>query len=94
MSVSIASLLGFPHPAAKGPSCSHLETLDDFGDYVVSLDSETSFDATALKRCRPEICNAVYGTGNPDISGIGVCHSILIFSKTGITNSCLAFRSP
>ncbi|KAL6851174.1 hypothetical protein ACO1O0_008302 [Amphichorda felina] len=58
-----------------------MSTLDDFGDYVASLDSETRFAATALKKCRLEICNAVYGIGNRDISGIGSLATLVVLAR-------------
>ena len=79
MSVSIGSLLGSPGPEFHiaavpnpAPACTLLAEQDSFADYVSLLESETSFNATALTACRVQICNAVYGYGNPDISGIGV----------------------
>ncbi|KAF4999038.1 hypothetical protein FGRMN_2728 [Fusarium graminum] len=53
-------------------NCSQWRDLDDFSRYIKALHSETKFDRTTLKLCQSEICNASYGTGNPDISGIGV----------------------
>lgn len=52
--------------------CSQWKDLNDFSEYVQSLHSKTRFDKAALELCHSEICNAIYGTGNPDISGIGV----------------------
>ncbi|KAM0420668.1 hypothetical protein ACHAPT_011584 [Fusarium lateritium] len=60
------------------PSCYMLEQLDDFSDYVKTLRSETSFNETRLSACKSEICIAVYGTGNPDISGIGVATGYIL----------------
>jgi hypothetical protein len=78
MSVSIGSLLGAPGPefhiaaVNNSPACALLADQGNFADYVSLLERETRFNATALKACRVEICNAIYGIGNPDISGIGV----------------------
>jgi hypothetical protein len=58
------------------PNCNALAQLDDFSDYVDILHDETEFDETRLEVCKNEICIAVYGTGNPDISGIGVCDAL------------------
>lgn len=55
------------------PNCNKLAQLNDFSDYVDALRSETRFNEDRLEYCKDEICIAVYGTGNPDISGIGVC---------------------
>ncbi|WKT49090.1 hypothetical protein QSH57_014020 [Fusarium oxysporum f. sp. vasinfectum] len=59
-------------------NCSQWTELDDFSGYIQDLSSETRFDLSLLEPCKSEICNAIYGTGNPDISGIGVASS---FSK-------------
>lgn len=53
-------------------NCSQWAALDDFSSYVDSLGKSTEFDKGKMQVCRTEICTAVYGTGNPDISGIGV----------------------
>lgn len=58
------------------PNCDALAQLDDFSGYVDILRVETEFDETRLEVCKSEICIAVYGTGNPDISGIGVCDAL------------------
>ncbi|KAF5538923.1 hypothetical protein FNAPI_10950 [Fusarium napiforme] len=52
--------------------CSQWTELNDFSEYIRDLDSETQFNKSILEPCKSEICNAIYGTGNPDISGIGV----------------------
>jgi len=52
-------------------NCSHFaEVRDQF--YFITLRNETGFNNTVLEQCRTEICLAVYGSGFPDISGIGV----------------------
>ncbi|KAF5243925.1 hypothetical protein FANTH_7938 [Fusarium anthophilum] len=52
--------------------CSQWTELNDFSKYIQELDSKTQFNKSILESCKSEICNAIYGTGNPDISGIGV----------------------
>ncbi|KAJ4269658.1 hypothetical protein NW762_001326 [Fusarium torreyae] len=52
--------------------CSQWAELNDFSKYIQDLESKTQFNRSKLEICRNEICNAIYGTGNPDISGIGV----------------------
>ena len=34
--------------------------------------SDPTLNLTLLELCKPEVCNALWGTGNADISGIGV----------------------
>ncbi|KAK5093433.1 hypothetical protein LTR70_004794 [Exophiala xenobiotica] len=55
-------------------NCEALATIKSFENYVASLRNVTSDDisATAMKPCRQGICSALYGTGNADVSGIGV----------------------
>ncbi|EKJ70973.1 hypothetical protein FPSE_08832 [Fusarium pseudograminearum CS3096] len=52
--------------------CSQWMELNDFSSYIRLLGSKTQFKKDSLEVCQSEICTAVYGTGNPDISGIGV----------------------
>jgi len=59
-------------------NCTLLTTRSNFPDYVQILRNETgtgvnsTLNLTLLERCKPEVCNALWGTGNADISGIGV----------------------
>jgi len=54
--------------------CKVLESIKSFQNYVTTLRAVTLDDisAKAMKPCRIEICSALYGTGNADVSGIGV----------------------
>jgi hypothetical protein len=52
-------------------NCSHFEKIDD-AFYFIMLRNETGFNTANLEQCRTEICLAVYGSGFPDISGVGV----------------------
>ncbi|RMJ06732.1 hypothetical protein BHE90_010027 [Fusarium euwallaceae] len=60
------------------PNCSMLEQMGNYLEYVDALQSETGFNEDSLSLCKSEICTAVYGTGNPDISGIGVASGYII----------------
>ncbi len=53
-------------------NCSSLATLSDFAGYVQKLNFTTGFNVTLLEACKSNICNALWGDGNADISGIGV----------------------
>lgn len=56
--------------------CQKFETLTNFEDYIDSLrDTYQNITADAMEGCKKEICTTVYGTGNSDVSGIGVSHS-------------------
>jgi hypothetical protein len=52
--------------------CYKLTAVDDFTKYVETLSDETGYEDSRLQACKPVICQAIYGIGNPDISGIGV----------------------
>ncbi|KIL89836.1 hypothetical protein FAVG1_06571 [Fusarium avenaceum] len=68
--------------AEKG--CSQWKDLNDFSEYVESLHSKTRFNKAILELCHREICNAIYGTGNPDISGIGVAVGYVLEIALGV----------
>lgn len=65
-------------------NCSQWVALDDFSSYVDALGKSTGFDEDKMQVCRTEICTAVYGTGNPDISGIGVAVGYVLDLALGI----------
>lgn len=58
--------------------CSTLAPRGSFADYVQQLNSTTGFNETLLGACQTDICNALWGVGNADISGIGVCHISIV----------------
>jgi len=53
-------------------NCSGLERFSDFDTYIEVVRDRTKFDEAALIQCQQQICLAIWGEGNPDISGIGV----------------------
>lgn len=55
-----------------GINCSTLTSVRGFQDYIQIVRNETSFNQTLLRFCQDEICGALWGVGNPDVSGIGV----------------------
>ncbi|KAF8860938.1 hypothetical protein BDZ45DRAFT_724229 [Acephala macrosclerotiorum] len=76
-------------------NCSLLVSRTDFASYVQELNATTAFNVSLLEACKSDICNAVWGDGNADISGIGMvvgyfCASILGF----IFAFSLAFHEP
>ncbi len=58
--------------------CSVLVDIHGFKEYTQLIRNETGFNATLLRFCQNEICGALWGVGNPDVSGIGVGESSLI----------------
>ena len=55
--------------------CNDLSTFSSFKLYVETLKNVTSANLTidAMQPCRAQICQTLFGAGNADISGIGVC---------------------
>lgn len=52
--------------------CSALVPISGFQEYITHVRDETGFNTTLLRFCQMEICGALWGVGNPDVSGIGV----------------------
>jgi hypothetical protein len=52
--------------------CSALSSRTDFPHYVSLLKNVSAYNLTKLESCKEEMCSALWGIGNPDISGIGV----------------------
>ncbi|KAK3328583.1 hypothetical protein B0T19DRAFT_462203 [Cercophora scortea] len=53
--------------------CSVFSDMSGFQQYMELIRNETDFNATLLGFCRNEICGVLWGIGNPDVSGIGIC---------------------
>lgn len=49
------------------------DSLAALADYAVVNTTRPSFNVSALVHTCPAVCDLVYGSGNPDISGVGVC---------------------
>lgn len=57
--------------------CSALALRKDFPSYIVGLRNATNGNFSLLSdKCQTEVCNALWGSGNPDISGVGVRSTI------------------
>lgn len=54
------------------PNCSLLAQRADFAEYIKAVNGTTSFLPELLEACKSNICAALWGDGNADISGIGV----------------------
>lgn len=52
-------------------SCKDLKILYNLKDYLFTVESQTQYSTAALEECKDEICRAIWGETNPDISGIG-----------------------
>lgn len=62
-------------------NCSALATRTGFTAYAHNLLSATDGDLHSLDQCRSEVCAALWGEGNNDVSGIGVRSSRLSSNK-------------
>lgn len=52
--------------------CSPLVERRDFDSYIAAVLNVTAGNLHQLIECRAEVCIALWGQGNPDVSGIGV----------------------
>lgn len=63
--------------------CAALSSRADFEGYVDLLRNVTNGDFSLVKECRGEVCGALWGSGNPDISGIGMAIGYVLESAIG-----------
>ncbi|KAL8691746.1 MAG: hypothetical protein Q9218_003095 [Villophora microphyllina] len=52
--------------------CSSLRSRTDFTSYIAAIRASTGDNLSRVTDCKVEICCALWGSGNPDVSGIGV----------------------
>lgn len=52
--------------------CSGLVTRTSFSQYLTALRNMAGEDLSNVTYCKTTVCNALWGSGNPDISGIGM----------------------
>src|SRR6186713_1589734 len=52
--------------------CNLLGTRRQFEDYFATIRNVTSGNVSTIAQCKAEVCAALWGSGNPDISGIGM----------------------
>ncbi|KAH8661675.1 hypothetical protein BGZ60DRAFT_433477 [Tricladium varicosporioides] len=53
-------------------NCTLLTSQADFAGYIQKINATTNFTLPLLEACQSNICNALWGNGNADISGIGM----------------------
>ena len=63
-------------------SCGSLDSRTSFPNYIAKIRNATADNFTLVGQCKAEICNALWGSGNPDISGVGV-RLCLVLKCTG-----------
>jgi len=60
--------------------CLALSTRTDFTAYIDLLRNATGGDFSLVKDCKTNVCGALWGSGNPDISGIGMAIGYILES--------------
>ena len=66
-------------------NCTALAVRTDFDNYARKLLNSTENDLERLSQCKLEVCGAIWGQGNSDISGIGVRYNTLVMVDAGLT---------
>lgn len=61
-----------------------LASRTSFATYVQELNATTGFNVTLLGACQNDICNALWGDGNADVSGIGMLVGYFLESILGL----------
>ncbi len=61
--------------------CSNLASRSSFPKYITAIRNATGNNFTLVDQCQAEVCNALWGSGNPDISGIGVSQCYFFRSR-------------
>lgn len=56
--------------------CSLLDVRKGFAEYVALLHNASGLDLDLVKTCKSDVCVALWGGGNPDITGVGVCKAV------------------
>ncbi|KAK5700070.1 hypothetical protein LTR97_006205 [Elasticomyces elasticus] len=65
-------------------NCSSLATRNDFDAYIALLFNETHGNFTLLQECKLQVCTALWGQGNSDISGIGMLIAYVLEQALGL----------
>jgi hypothetical protein len=72
-----------------GPYCNALSSRNDFPAYMALLRDITDGDFSLVNTCRAEVCGALWGSGNPDISGVGMAVGYLLDSSISASLICI-----
>jgi hypothetical protein len=68
--------------------CTTLASRTNFASYIVLLQNATESDFSLVASCRAEVCGALWGAGNPDVSGIGMAVGYLLETSICFTLLC------
>ncbi|KAL2039666.1 hypothetical protein N7G274_007525 [Stereocaulon virgatum] len=63
--------------------CSKFASRTSFPNYIATIRSVTANNLTLVDHCKSQVCNALWGSGNPDISGIGMIVGYTIENTLG-----------
>jgi hypothetical protein len=63
-------------PSTSSMDCTAFKMRTSFGPYVSPLEN----NASLVIECKAEVCGALWGSGNPDVSGIGMAIRYLLES--------------
>lgn len=72
-------------------NCAIFEHRSSFADYVYLIESTTGGNISIAAPCGPQICQVIWGTGNSDISGIGMKAGYIIQNMLGVILATLCF---
>jgi uncharacterized membrane protein len=75
-------------PSTLTMDCTPLSSRTSFESYTPLLQPNATLDLSLVSHCRAEICSALWGSGNPDISGIGLAIGYLLESSICLTLLC------
>ena len=64
-------------------NCSQLSTRTDFKGYINLLSIATDGNFSLVDSCKSEVCAALWGSGNPDISGVGMTVGYILEAAIG-----------
>ncbi|KAI9724105.1 MAG: hypothetical protein M1812_000824 [Candelaria pacifica] len=63
--------------------CSGLVSRTDFASYISAIRNATGNNFTRVEDCKADVCNALWGSGNADISGIGMIIGYILSNVLG-----------
>ncbi|KAL8831649.1 MAG: hypothetical protein Q9170_005203 [Blastenia crenularia] len=75
-------------------SCSSLASRADCTSYIAALKKTTGNNLSLISNCKTEICDALWGSGNPDISGIGMILGYILSNVLGLFFALTLFLLP
>ena len=62
-------------------NCTALRSRQHFANYIHLINETTKGNFSLVRACKADVCTALWGSGNPDISGIGVSACLLFELK-------------